>query len=384
MKAKFLDLTLALALLLIVVSGFAHSWEQAATQPAFGGPIAMSADGRIICAVPSGTYPFISTNSGKSWIASPNSPNLPGVYPGGLAVSADGAKIFAYLKTNLTTTSVFLSTNQGDSWTETGFPSATTSVNYSIACSADGTKVIVGAGNGPLYYSTNSGVNCYTSAAPISISSVASSADGGRMVAAAGGNSLYFSDDFGASWTPGNAPANNKFSVCISSDGKWVGLISGAGSYISGDGGFSWRTNTIAGWTIACSASGADWIVAGEQVYTSTNGGITWTTNLSATQWYTGAVSADGCEMLATGGVPGTWIGRSTPTPQLNIQPQSADIKLTWLTPSTNFVIQRNADLATADWITISNRPTLNFTNLQLEVVIPTSVSNAFFRSMAE
>jgi hypothetical protein len=342
----------------------------------------MSADGRIICAVPSGS-PYISTNSGNTWTRITNSPLGP-AFLGGVAIAADGTKIFTPLISNtIPRTWIFLSPDHGATWTPTGFPS-TKSTNYYVACSADGSKVIAALANGPIFYSTNGGVNCYTSSVPNATwNALASSADGRRMVAAANGGAIYFSGDCGTSWTPGNLPAQFWNSVCASANGKWVGAT-GNQSYISSDAGGTWRTNHIAGQTIACSANGTNWLIVGGQIYTSTNSGADWQTNLASAQWNAGAISADGSEIIVVGTAQGTWLGSETPSPQLNIQPQASAVILSWLIPSTNFVLQQNSDLATTNWTTISNNPTLNFTNLNQELNLPISTSNTFFRLMAQ
>jgi hypothetical protein len=378
MKIKFLDGILAIALFTIVASGFAHTWEPVNTLTF--GSLSMSADGRIICAVPSASHPIISTDSGKTWITAMNSPVTSGYHLESVAVSAEGTRIFVELTgEDFSENIVSTSTNQGTNWTQTAFPVVAT--QYHVACSADGTKVIAAARNGPIYFSTNAGLNCSTSTVPDAAwTSVASSADGARMVAAVNGGSLYFSEDFGATWAETNLPPQSWASVCISSDGNWVGATSSTGSYISSDAGAHWLTNQIAGLTIACSANGTNWIIGGEQLYTSSDGAMTWQTNLSAAEWLGGAVSADGCEITALGWGAGIWLGRLTPSPQLSIQLHDSSFTLSWLLPSTNLVLQQNADVATTNWISVSNNPTLNFTNLQQEVSVPATASNAFFR----
>ena len=386
MKIKFLDSILVVAVLAIVASGFAHTWTQTSAAIDYGA-LGMSADGRIICSVPSGTHPIISTDSGKTWSVSTNSPPTGSLlYLGGLAVSADGAKMFAALGSNsVSGTWVFASSDQGTNWSPTAFPSAAINPRiYHVACSSDATKVVVATTEGPIYYSTDSGNSCYTSSVPnVAWKSIASSADGSRMVAAASFGSVYFSEDFGATWASTNLPGEFWNSVCISRDGQVVGAIASS-IYISTNTGVTWSTNAISGRSIACSADGSTWIAAGQQIYTSTNGGVTWQTNLASAQWNAGVVSADGAEMVAFGSVQGTWLGRETPTPQLKIQPRNSALNVSWLIPSTNFVLQQNADLATTNWIAVSNSPTLNFTNLQREVAVPTTGSNAFFRLLAQ
>jgi len=385
MKRRSLDVILAFAFVAVVISGFAHTWKQVTT----GGhsTVSMSADGRIICAIDSTSRPYISTNSGKSWAIATNTPPW-GCYPGGVAISADGTKIIASLSTNTNGWQhwVFLSTDFGTTWTLMNLPSISGSATtYSVTCSADGEKLVAAAMGGPIYYSTNSGLYWNTSSTPnMSWSCLASSADGRRMVGAANGG-IYFSTNFGANWTPDN-PSPAGAEVCISSDGNWVG-ITGANTYISSDGGSHWMTNGFGPASIACSADGTDWIVGGPQVYISADGGKTWVTNLSALPpvlTYGVAASADFCQLIATGPGQGIWSGRAVPSPQLNIQSQDTNVAVSWLLPSTNFVLQQSVDLSNPSWTEVSANPTLNFTNLNQQVSVPATGSSMFFRLTAQ
>ncbi|HWC61832.1 MAG TPA: hypothetical protein VHC44_19245 [Verrucomicrobiae bacterium] len=386
MKTKYLDIFLAFALVLIVVSGFAHTWQQATTLANYVGSVGMSADGKIICAVPSASHVVISADSGKTWALATNSPPPGTSLPGGVALSADGSKIFAVLNGN-GTNRVFVSPDHGGTWIQTAFPGATNSFYPScfIACSADGSKLVAATPYSPIYFSTNGGVDYSTSSAPKAPwSSVASSADGGLMIATASLGGVYFSGDFGASWILTALPTSLWNSVCTSSDGKWIGATDGFGSYVSSDGGRTWLTNQISGNTIACSADGTNWLITGEDIYTSTNGGTTWATNVSGSLWRAGAVSADGSEMAALGSEQGTWLGLATPSPRLNIQPQNSSLTISWIIPSTNFVLQQSLDLTPLSWASVSPGPTLNFSNLQQQVTVPAIGNSTFFRLMAQ
>ena len=74
--------------------------------------------------------------------------------------------------------------------------------------------------------------------------SVASSADGTKLVAAAYGGAIYTSPDSGVTWISNNVPVRNWFSVASSADGMRlvavINVISTAGAggiYNSPDGG---------------------------------------------------------------------------------------------------------------------------------------------------
>jgi hypothetical protein len=388
MKIKSFDAILALALLLIVTTGFAHTWHQATTLTS-AGATAMSADGKVICVVNSGSRPYISIDSGKTWVLATNSPPGGTYYSiGAIAINADGSKIFANLSSG-ETTFTYLSTNKGMSWTKTSFLDTTPGTAFPLACSADGSRVFAlledaAGGSRPtwFYFSTNAGVNCNTSSIPVKAYTVACSADATRLIAGTT-EGVYYSSDFGANWAPGNSPSPGMGAVCISSDGKSIGGL-GTKTYISSDSGLTWRTNDLLGSFIACSANGTNWIIAGAYICTSVDAGVTWTTNLTSAQWLGGVVSADGCEMAADGSGQGTWIGLVTPSPQLNIQSQAPNAEISWLLPSTNFVLQQTTDLTTSTWTAVTNLPTLNFSNLNQEVTVPVINSSGFFRLIAQ
>ncbi len=385
MKTKYLDPVLAGTLLATVVSGFGYSWQL--TTAHVGGSISMSADGRVICAVSSVGHPAISTDFGNTWTVNSSSPTTFVFNPGEVAISANGARMYTiFSSTNL---GLFKSSDQGGSWSRTIFPGTSLYFQKSpVACSADGSIVIAASAIGPIYYSLNGGASCSTSSVPdASWVSLACSADGGRMVAALNNGSIYFSTDFGATWTPTNLPAQSWNGACISSDGNWVGATSGTGSYISSNSGVTWLTNQIAGSNLVCSATGNDWLIVGAQIYTSTNGGVTWQTNFdSGTQWPTGAMSADGREVIVVGYGQGggDWLGRETPHPQLNLRHQGSTVALSWPIPSTNFVLQQKTDSTSGNWLTVPISPSLIFTNLQQEITVSATASNTFFRLMAQ
>jgi len=282
---------------------------------------------------------------------------------------------------------VFLSNDFGTNWTKLGLPVLPSFNFYCVASSASGSNLVAAADPGFIYFSTNSGANWSTATAPLTNwVSIVSSADGRRMVAAVRNERVYISTNFGAAWTSSNLSTQKWASVCISSDGRSVGAI-GTNSYISSDGGSHWITNKFSNGSIACSASGTTWMIAGAQVYTSSDGGATWVTNLLNAGWG-GVMSADGCEIvvyqtLGFGGLT-NWVGHITPSPQLNIQKIDGNFGISWLLPSTNFVLQQTMDIGSANWGTVSNNPTLNFTNLNQEVSVPAPGGNAFFRLIAQ
>jgi hypothetical protein len=117
-------------------------------------------------------------------------------------------------------------------------------------------------------------------------------------------------------------------------------------------------------------------------IYSSTDSGATWTSNTVPNQeWTSAACSADGGKFVAVSGrfISGLiYTLQTTPSPQLNLTPINGSFKLSWLIPSTNFVMQQSSNLAS--WSNVTNTPVLNLTNLQNEVILSPTSSSGFYR----
>ena len=400
-------------------STFAQTWTQtsapSAPEDSFWLSIASSADGSKLVAAADfwASYPFsfstnsgfASTNSGDTWVLLPN--------PAGTAdrlffvtLSADGTKLAATSMYGF----VYTSTNFGVTWTSNSLPSQNL---IAIASSADGDKLVTVVGmnpffalvvwtNGPIYVSTNSGAAWTVTSAPTNYwSCVASSADGTTLAAGTIGlNSqgypapgyLYVSTNAGATWLQTCAPTNEWSSIASSADGtKLAAVAPWASIYTSADSGATWHSNNVPAiiWqAITVSADGTK-LAALDQyghVYTSTNFGASWASNGIPTQltcWGM-ASSADGNMLVAIVLEGGIWVSQATPSPQLNIMPAGGNCTVSWLVPSTNFVLQQNLDLTTTDWVTLTNTPMLNFTNLDDEVTLSPTNSSGFYRLVSQ
>lgn len=369
------------AILMVISYGFAQTWTPL-NVTSYGGT-ALSADGRIILSVGS-TARFISTNRGVTWGNVGNSR----YYFGGVTSSADGTKLVAL---PLSGGFLSLSADAGITWTTNGSSSHSWT---SCASSADGIRLVAAAYLGLIYTSTNFGATWQTNNAPSNYWQLASCADGTKLAAAANGDKIYISTNSGLTWSATSAPINSWHGISSSSDGSHLIVGSDKGVYISTNSGFSWTSN-ILGQAVASSADGSKLIVAYSDssnhgyVYTSTNFGISWITNaLSNRKWSEVRSSADGSELLACAYdypyANSLWLYHSTPSPQLQLVSSDTNIALSWLVSSTNFALQQNLDLATTNWVTLTNTPTLNFANLNSELILPPSDSSGFFRLMTQ
>jgi photosystem II stability/assembly factor-like uncharacterized protein len=221
------------------------------------------------------------------------------------------------------------------SWTATGPPAWPWK---SVACSADGTKLIA-AGYlwapdisdsgipGRIFTSSDSGLTWKQANPPLNYwSSVASSADGTRLVAAAlgcytGDGRIYTSSDSGGTWAQTSAPSNNWASVASSADGEKLVAAAGGASdwpfgpvpiYTSKDSGATWvptSSPSIFWASVGSSSNGAKLVAAALQqtssgspgsIYTSTDSGVTWSRSPAPSKyWRSVACSADGTSLVA-------------------------------------------------------------------------------------
>jgi hypothetical protein len=112
----------------------------------------------------------------------------------------------------------------------------------------------------------------------------------------------------------------------------------------------------------------------------STNSGGDWTATSAPVEYWTCiASSADGSKLTATSYPGGIYTWQSLP--MLNIAPSSGNLVISWqaLSSATGFAPQANSDLATTNWIVLTNLPVL--TNGWIQVVIPRPLGgNQFYR----
>lgn len=386
---------------------FAQTWTQASAPSAYWHGMASSADGTKMAAVSYGGGVYTSTNSGATW-------NLTSVPSGGgfipawraIASSADGTKLIAV---GLYGNPIYLSTNFGVSWTTSNIPNEW----ETIACSADGKKLVAAtySYNGKIYTSKNFGAT-WTQAMDVpdnNWEAVASSTDGTKLVAVGSGvlgygqGPIYVSTNSGASWMMTSAPLAPWISVAASSDGTKIVAVSqwgyptpGGFIYTSLDSGKNWTLKNAPNepWSSVTlssdgtklmavaynfsSSSGSGDSYAGG-IFTSTDSGDTWTQTIGPSNyWYAATASADGCKRAVAVSNGGIFTAQTAPTPQLNLTASSSNLLVSWLVPSTNLVLQKSADMTS--WVNLTNPVTLNFTDLQNQVIETPSNSSSFYR----
>jgi photosystem II stability/assembly factor-like uncharacterized protein len=222
-------------------------------------------------------------------------------------------------------------------WTQTSAPETSWS---SIACSADGTRLVASTYYSGIWISTNSGAGWTMTGASQANDwwAVASSADGTRLAAV---DSYYgaigISEDSGTTWTAANVPKSAWHNIAISADGTKLAASANGCIYTSTDSGMSWVSNRVPAFStsallVASSADSSKLVVAVNypgQIFTSTNMGANWELAylpFPGVALYSIASSADGSTWLAGGGTLGgsgifvttnsgaTWISNSVPS----------------------------------------------------------------------
>ena len=341
--------------------------------------VTSAADGTKLAAA---AFPgiFTSTNAGATW----RSNDLPVRSWTGVAASANGGRLFATIGA-YSVDHFFSSTNFGTTWTSNNTPTSIPA----IVSAADGIKLIGMTGGPQIYISTNAGATWTIANLPSAAWNWAASSADGRVCAVVGNGPIYSSTNSGVTWISNQVIHAFWYGVACSADGRRIFATASANGvpslWTSTDSGANWSSNAAPSYLdqIVSSADGtklASWAYM-KQLYFSTDSGATWSTGNSANaNWTAVAASADGARLAACARGGGIFTAQSTPAPKLNLAVAGTNLALSWVVPSTSFVLQQSSDLSTANWITVTNAPALNMTNLELQVSLPVSQGAAFYR----
>ncbi|MDQ3019268.1 MAG: hypothetical protein M3R36_01665 [Bacteroidota bacterium] len=168
---------------------------------------------------------------------------------------------------------VYLSTNNGTSWSQTSFN------NRDVrSLAVNGNNVYAGTAIYGIYLSTNNGTNwSQTSLNNQNIWSLAVS--GNNIFAGTENNGVYISTDSGANWTP--TSLINRYVHSLAVNGNYI--FAGTdfyGVYVSTNNGTNWtQTSLINRWIYSLAANGNN-VYAGSHnagVFLSTDNGSNWT-----------------------------------------------------------------------------------------------------------
>jgi hypothetical protein len=186
--------------------------------------------------------------------------------------------------------------------------------------------------------------------------SVASSADGQTLAVSGLALSIHAMDpspldmsmNAGATWTVGTFGYGGWSSVCCSADGQKLAAVLDVDLYTSTNAGAAWSSNSLPD------------IPVGARCYL--------------------AYSADGSKLVAAAADAGIYVWQTPPTPVLKIVRSGQNLRISWIVPSLDFVLQQNSDLTTAGWTDVTVKPALNYTNLHYEVSVPPPTGTVFYR----
>lgn len=350
------------AILISTNGGADWTWSHPTNGLALGTCLTCSADGRVLVSGgardSTGEFPgniIISTNFGASWFTA----NTPYLGWTGVASSADGTMLVGVSGFRRSFGGgIMTSTDSGATWSPTS--AASVDINYNgVASRADGVQLM--AVTDFIDLSVTAGATWSTTFAPGSAwTSIAGSADGTRWAAASenngsGGGQISLSTNSGTNWVQSTAPITNWVSIASSADGaRLVAVAAGTG------------------------------IVPEGAIYQSTDSGATWTfPTIPLGNWSSVASSADGGVLVAAvrGGHIYT-LGTAHP-PVLGLQLANGQAVVSWIQPSSNFVLQQNTDPTSSNWTDVTGAPVLNLTNLRQEFSVPQSNGAVFYRLVA-
>lgn len=392
----------ASAFLVTAHSAVSQTWVSNSVPVLQWSAVASSADAKRLEAAVYGGPVYCSTNSGATWATN----NAPASNWISVASSADGMRLAAAIGSTATG-GIYTSRDGGATWRLSGANSA---VWKQVVSSADGTRLFAAMATGSCYYSTNSGTNwtAFLGTPSVNWSGVACSADGMTLVAVKSIDDppVYVSTNAGVSWVTNNSIIGMPGAGAASSaDGSRLFVISDGFNYVSTNSGISFQqVASVANGNVIVSSADGTQLLAGfltspsYSIFTSTNSGAAWTTNIVTTTVNNSlnsvslptAMSADGTRLIfASGDTRGVYTPNSghsgpiftlqtVPSPQLNISLLNTNLELSWIVPSTNFVLQQSPDLFT--WMALTNAPVLNLATLQDQILVSPTNSNEFYR----
>ncbi|MCL4538110.1 MAG: T9SS type A sorting domain-containing protein [Bacteroidetes bacterium] len=216
---------------------------------------------------------FVSTNNGVNW--SETGSGLSDTFIGALAES--GGEIFAGTGGG----AVLLSTDNGVNWNAVSSVTAGVSM-YEYGFAASGENLFVGTWTSGVYFTSDDGATWaqINEGLPSDLVN-ALLVSGSNLFAGTNYNGVYLSTNSGASWIPANNGfPNPSLNVnCFSANGAAIYAGTGIGVFVSTNNGAGWTglTSSPQSMIYALAATGSN-ILAGASggIYRSTDNGTTW------------------------------------------------------------------------------------------------------------
>lgn len=396
--ANSIDSLLSPTAVLTVLPAYAPTWARTSAPSNTWTSVACSADGMKLVAATYGGAIYTSPDFGATWWSN----NVPKLTWNSVASSADGTKLVAAAITlalvGAPDGAIYGSTNSGATWNL-----YTSGSSSEVVCSEDGAR-LAAILHPYIYTSADFGASWTKSAAPFaSWHSLACSADGQKLMAANRYTyAIHRSSNFGGSWYPTSAPTTNLWqSITSSTDGNKLAAAvlhdtsptsAGGSVFVSTDSGNSWTRSgaPTKNWIdIAASADGTKLVGAEYSIYSSspfyTLGYLYISTDGGAT-WVVTRSPMENWRSVASSDDGTKLVAASLgyiyvwePT-ALNLSLANGNVVISWPTNVPGFILQRNIDLSANEWINVTNVPAV--LNSKYEVVLPQSTSGQIFRLM--
>lgn len=223
--------------------------------------IAVSGNNIFAGSISQGVY--LSTNNGSSWTQT--TLNNQFIY----SLAVNGSNIFAGTYGN----GVYVSTNSGTTWTQTSLIN-----KYVPSLLVIGNNIFAGVYYDGVYLSTNNGTSwTQTSLNSGDVYSLAVS--GSTIFAGKYLSGVYISTNNGSNWSQTSLNNQSIQSFFISGTNIYAGTYFSAGIYLSTNNGTSWISTSFSNKSVYSFAYSGSTIFAGSDgygVYISTNNGTSW------------------------------------------------------------------------------------------------------------
>jgi hypothetical protein len=206
---------------------------------------------------------YLSTNNGTSW--SQTSLNNQFVF----SLAVNGSNIFAGTYGN----GLYLSTNNGSSWSQSSLIN-----QYVVSLAVSGNNIFAGVYYNGVYLSTNNGLTWSQTA--LNTGDVYSLAVNGiNIYAGTALHGVYISSNNGNSWIQSSLNNQTIQSLFINGNDIFAGTYYSAGIYLSTNNGTTWNQTSLTNRSIYSFALSGNDIIAGSDgygVYVSSNNGTSW------------------------------------------------------------------------------------------------------------
>src|SRR5262249_53390423 len=98
--------------------------------------------------------------------------------------------------------------------------------------------------------------------------------------------------------------------------------------------------------------------------------------------WFMGIAASADAGRVVVPAVRTIYTAQLIQPPTLNILSTNGNVSVSWIIPSTNFVLKLTFDLASRNWTDVTNAPLFDPATLQHSVPASATAPNSFYRMM--